>query len=196
MRGRRSRRMGLAFWKRLIINTRSRWKATKPCCASLFTDKLNYFTQSISVHFLIILTDEFDRFFQKRMKIFFPIPCFGVRQVVCQWGIGDSLSTSRKLICRVLEENGQDSWPASRDIDLPQPPKQSLTCFPCPYFILCSLMLVLFDISFISMDPNFDTLLGVLHKHCVVPEHPDLTSSIRDHPSLPVQKITPRCLYS
>lgn len=126
----------------------------------------------------------------------FPIPSFGVRQVVCQWGIGDSLSTSRKLICRVLEENGQDSWPASRDIDLPQPPKQSLTCFPCPYFILCSLMLVLFDISFISMDPNFDTLLGVLHKHRVVPEHPDLTSSIRDHPSLPVQKIAPRCLYS
>lgn len=80
----------------------------------------------------------------------FPIPSFGVRQVVCQRGIGDSLSTSRKLICRVLEENGQDSWPASRDIDLPQPPKQSLTCFPCPYFILCSLMLVLFDISFIS----------------------------------------------
>lgn len=114
-------------------------------------------------------------FLSEKHADIFPIPSFGVRQVVCQWGIGDSLSTSSKLISRVLEENGQDSWPASRDIDLPQPPKQSLTCFPCPYFILCSLMLVLFDISFISMDPNFDTLLGVLHKHRVVPEHPDIT---------------------
>lgn len=57
-------------------------------------------------------------------------------------------------------ETGQDSWLASSDIDLPQAPKQSLTCSPCPYFILCRLMLVLFDISFISTDPSFDTRLG------------------------------------
>lgn len=131
----------------------------------------------------------------------FPAPSFGVRQVVCQRSGGDSLSARRKLIRRVLEENGQDSWLASRDIDLPQPPKQSLTCFPCPYFILCSLMLVLFDFSFISTDLSFDTLLGV-HKHWVVPGHWDLRSPAACETTLShlarisEDKITLRCLYN
>lgn len=93
-----------------------------------------------------------------------------VKQVVCQLGLGDSLSAARKMICIVLEESRQNSWLASIDIDLPQPPKQYLTCLPCPYLILRSLMLVLFDFSFISVDLSFDTLWGV-HKQSVVLEH-------------------------
>lgn len=93
--------------------------------------------------------------------------------------LGDSLSASRKMICTAPEESRQDSWLARIDIDLPQPPKQCLTCLPCPYLILRSLMLVLFDFSFISLDLSFDTLWGV-HKHSAVLEHRHTS----DHPSL------------
>lgn len=103
---------------------------------------------------------------RKKMRMIFT----GVKQVVCQLGLGDSLSASRKMICGAPEESRQNSWLARIDIDLPQPPKQCLTCLPCPYLILRSLMLVLFDFSFISLDLSFDTLWGV-HKHSVVLEH-------------------------
>lgn len=124
--------------------------------------------------------------------IFF-IPSFGGEAGCLSVRCGDSLSTNRKLIWRVLEENGQESGLASRDIDLPQPPKQRLTCFPCPYFILCSLMLVLFDFSFISMDLSFDTLLGV-HKHRVVPGHPHLPWSSGGWKSRPPLSLPPHPL--
>lgn len=108
-----------------------------------------------------------------------------VKQVVCQLGLGDSLSARGKMICRAPEESRQDSWLARIDTDLPQPPKQCLTCLPCPYLTLRSLMLVLFDFSFISLDLSFDTLWGV-HKHSVVLEH-HYTSSplvVQNHPFL------------
>ena len=104
-----------------------------------------------------------------------------VKQVVCQLALGDSLSASRKMICREPEESRQDSWLARIDIDLPQPPKQCL--------ILRSLMLVLFDFSFISLDLSFDTLWGV-HKHSVVLEHHHTSESSGGlGPPLPLEQL-------
>lgn len=112
-----------------------------------------------------------------------------VKQVVCQLALGDSLSASCKMICRAPEESRQDSWLARIDIDLPYPPKQCLTCLPCPYLILRSLMLVLFDFSFISLDLSFDTLWGV-HKHSVVLEHHHTSESSGGlGPPLPLEQL-------